>query len=163
MSWFKKKKELNDIKTDTSILPDQRKCKHIWWDSDPFFEFSWNVYQNESNRKKNKKEQLGRLRIKIIESYVCCNCGERHNESLQETEIEDITRDQALEEIHKTKEEYKDFCRPRAKVEDEINDLIYKIDRNLLQTLAIYQPYKVGSVINSNVQVPTLEKFLKGE
>lgn len=163
MGWFKKKQSsvIESEEFITSITP--KECQHIWWDSSPFFEFNWNAYQSEYNRKKNKTEQLGRLRIEITESYVCCNCGERHNEILQKIEIEDITRDQALEEVHKAKEEYKDFCKPRAKVEDEINDLKYKIDRNLLQTLAIYQPHKIGSIIDNNVQVPTLEKFLNGE
>ena len=107
MNWFKKKQNPETVLEETiaSIIP--KECQHIWWDSSPFFEFSWNAYQSEYNRKKDKKEQLGRLRIEITESYVCCNCGERHNEILQKIEIEDITRDQALEEVHKTKEEYK--------------------------------------------------------
>lgn len=161
MSWFKKKEnpktEFEEI--ITSIAP--KECQHLWWDSSPYFEFNWTSYCNDYNRRRDKKEQLGRLRVEITEAYVCCNCGERHNETLQKVEIDDITRDQALEEISKIKEEYKDFCKSRAKVEDEICDLKYKIDRQLLQTIAVYQPKKVGSVLNTDI--PILEKFLNGE
>lgn len=160
MSWFTKKKNNNKVE-EVSTLYVPKECEHFWWDSSPYFIFSWNVYYSEANKKREKEKQLGRLVTKIYETYICCKCKQRNDEVLQTIEIEDITRNNALIEIEKQKEEYKNFCKPRAEVEDEINDLIYGIDRNLLQTIALYQPQKVGSVINSNVNIPILDKFLK--
>lgn len=163
MSWFKKKKEVHSPKEETSILYTSKECEHLWWDSSPYFIFSWNVYCNESNKRKEKERQLGRLIVKIYETYVCCKCRQREDIVLQTIEIEDITRDNALIEIEKIKTEHKDFCKPRAEVEDKINDVLHNIDRELLNTLALYQPKTVGSVISSNIEVPILNKFLKGE
>lgn len=163
MSWFKKKKEVHSSEKETSILYTPEKCEHLWWDSSPYFIFSWRAYHDERNWKKEKEKQLGCLTAKIYETYICCKCKERDDTVLQTIEIEDITRDNALIEIEKRKAEYKDFCKPRAEVEDKINDVLHNIDRELLNTLALYQPKAVGSVISSNIEVPILNKFLKGE
>ena len=96
MSWFKKKKEVYSPKEETPILYTPKECQHLWWDSSPYFMFSWNAYHNESNKKKEKDKQLGRLTIKIYESYICCKCKQRDDRTLCTTEIEDITRDNAL-------------------------------------------------------------------
>lgn len=158
MNWFKKKKE---SVIEIPVVP--KECSHIWCDFSPYMSSFWQVYYNDANRKRKKEEQLGVLKIKIFEPYVCVLCHKREDATLLTKEIKDITRDAALKIISDTQNRYDKFCAPHAEVEDKINDLIHNINREFLERIALYQPEKVGSIINPYEKVPTLSKFLKGE
>ena len=162
MAWFNFKKKKEEVKLETSYEPPQeQKCSHLWCDFPPYLEFWWTCYHNEYNKRLAKEKQLGWLSAEITESYVCCKCSERDDKVLYRIKIEDITRNDALVEIDRIKKEHKDFCKPRAEVEDKISDLQHKINRDLLRSLSLYNPAMVGS--NFPNDLPILTKFLKGD
>jgi hypothetical protein len=162
MAWFNFRKKKEEVKLETSYeTPREQKCSHLWCDFPPYLEFWWTCYRNEYNKRLAKEKQLGWLSAEITESYVCCKCSERDDKVLYRIKIEDITRNDALVEIERIKKDHKDFCKPRAEVEDKISDLQHKINRDLLRSLSLYNPAMVGS--NFPNDLPILNKFLKGD
>lgn len=152
MSWFKKKK-IESIPTSI-IEPKIKECQHIWCDFSPYIAYEFE-YENK------EISDFGTLKIIIYEPYVCCNCSKRETIELSKDVYYHIKYKEIKEIIEKKKQEHQNFTKPRARVEDEINDLIHKIDRNLLQTIGVYQPQKLGSTFSSTSQLPILETFLK--
>ena len=72
---------------------------------------------------------------KIIEPYICITCGERKNVVLEEADWSNIdveTRDKWFEEA---RQKYKDYLKPRAIVEDMINNIILVKDPGALAVM----------------------------
>ncbi len=151
--WFLKKKE-EPIQT---YEERPKECQHKWRDFDPIMKFSF--YPYHENEDKNKK---GQLKISMKESYVCCLCLDREDRTLCSWVFENLTQEEAYKKVQDFKKEYEGFYKPEAKIEDEILDMQYNIDREFLRNLALYHPEKVGSSFQSITRVPTLSEF-KGD
>lgn len=88
-----------------------------------------------------------KFKIQIIEPYVCVWCGNRKNMILQTVSREgDLASEKAMIEATKSLlNTYEDKIRPRAYVEDEINDM-QLVDRDYLRALALLHPEKLNGM-----------------
>ena len=85
--------------------------------------------------------------IRIIEPYVCVWCGDRKNQVLQEIVREGnmASKSEMVEVTKSLMDTYGDKIRPRAFVEDEINDM-QLVDRDYLRALALIHPEKLNGM-----------------
>ena len=89
----------------------------------------------------------GMFSIRIIEPYVCVWCGDRKNQVLQEIVREGnmASKSEMVEVTKSLMDTYGDKIRPRAFVEDEINDM-QLVDRDYLRALALIHPEKLNGM-----------------
>lgn len=133
----KKKKEEPIVEIQVPAAPPE--CKHKWKDFDWYVEWSYNPIYNNGVR-----ETYGELDIKVIESYLCLWCHERHNKVLRSIHFDSINEQEA-------KERFDEICknphiRPREEIEDEIADMEHSIDREYLSIVETMYPKHLGSV-----------------
>ena len=85
--------------------------------------------------------------IKVIEPYVCVWCGHRKNQVLQTVTREGkyATKSEMMNVTQSLMETYQGKIRPRAFVEDEINDM-QLVDRDYLRALALLHPEKLNGM-----------------
>lgn len=113
--FLRKKKPEQEI-----TIPElPKECIHKWRD------FAW--YINDSY-----DFSTGYLKIEIIEPYVCIHCKKRENVSLVSIKWNGLTGEEIRDKIKAYDERYADKLRPRAEIEDEINDF-QRVDRLYLQ------------------------------
>ena len=114
LPWMKKKKktEISPTGVEPTFTPPPAKvCKHTWKDFPWYIEGSYSKYPNGSS-----------YTMKVKEPYVCIYCGKREDKVLECIERDNITIQQADEILQSTTEAYAAYCKPRAIVEDMIND-----------------------------------------
>jgi len=69
----------------------------------------------------------------IIEPYICLTCGERKNVKLEGTRWTNITPDAREDEYAAVRKRYKKYLKPRAVVEDMINNILLVKDPDHLE------------------------------
>lgn len=125
------KKYIGETPVQPMIPERPRECDHKWKD------FSW--YDSTTYYEDNKV-----IRVDIYEPYVCCKCGKRDNRLLERVDIYAENYQEACAKVESFLEKYKDCMKPRAFLEDEINDF-QLVDREYLKFRDIVLGYKKGS------------------
>ena len=118
MSIFgKKKKEQpkEDFKLEIPQLPHE----HTWKDMPWYMEYEYNSGKQEAN-------------YKIIEPYICITCGERKNVCLEQRQWYGIDDEERNKQYNKIRNRYKKYLKPRAVVEDMINNILLVKDVDYL-------------------------------
>lgn len=117
MGFFKRKKKLTST-TELPVLPHDCIMKDMPW-------FMTTEYNGEERT----------ASYKIIEPYICITCGKRIDKVLEENHWSNITsewRDKWYEDVRKN---YKKYLKPRAIVEDMINNIILVKDAKRLEMI----------------------------
>lgn len=94
--------------------PQSINCQH------KFQDFPWYL---ESNMYTGTYTSQNRLVYKLIEPYVCIYCGERRDIVLEQREITGYSKSDMKKMIENVQETYSDRIKPRAIIEDMVNDL----------------------------------------
>ena len=114
---FKKKKE--EQKQEFPVIPEIPH-QHVWKDMPWYMEIEYNGTHKTAS-------------YKIIEPYICVTCGERKNVCLEKQEWTNVDSGWRDEEYAKIRKRYKDYLKPRAVVEDMINNILLVKDPGYLQ------------------------------
>lgn len=93
------------------ITPPPKVCNHAWKD------FPWYIIGQYT-----KYAYTTHYEYNIYEPYVCIYCGERKDVRLEHLERDNISIQEADELLNDAHETYKDYIKPRAIIEDMIND-----------------------------------------
>lgn len=139
MAFWNRKKTEATITPNKDMLygPDLKKpvCAHKYRDFHWYIEGEYYAHPSDM------------FSIRIIEPYVCVWCGDRKNQILQEVVRRgDMASKSEMVEIAKSlMDTYGDKIRPRAFVEDEINDM-QLVDRDYLRALALIHPEKLNGM-----------------
>lgn len=85
--------------------------------------------------------------VRVVEPYVCVWCGHRKNQVLQTVTREGTyaTKSAMMDITQSLMETYQSKIRPRAFVEDEINDM-QLVDRDYLRALSLLHPEKLNGM-----------------
>ena len=118
MFWFKKKK---DTKQENFQLPEMLH-EHTWKDM-PWY---MKVYYNGTSKTAG---------YEIIEPYICVTCGERKNVTLEKEDYSNIGVEERENIFKKVRIRYKKYLKPRAVVEDMINNILLVKDPERLAML----------------------------
>lgn len=116
MGLFNRKKKQEEL-----VIPEVPH-EHIWKDMPWYMEIEYNGTQNTA-------------KYEIIEPYICITCGERKNVVLEKQSWQNISSTDRDEEYEKIKKEYKKYLKPRAVVEDMINNILLVKDPERLAML----------------------------
>ena len=116
----KKKESVKDIELEIPKLPHE----HTWKDM-PWY---MGTYYNGTNKTAG---------YKIVEPYICITCGERKNVVLEEMDWANINPDDREKEYTAIRKRYKRYLKPRAVVEDMINNILLVKDPNYLDTVEV--------------------------
>lgn len=119
MGIFRRKKMADQLPTYELAIPEI-KHEHTWKDMPWYMEEEYSGTQNTAE-------------YKIIEPYICITCGERKNVVLEKCAWQHITPKDRDEEYLKVKRRYKEYLKPRAVVEDMINNILLVKDPSYLQ------------------------------
>ena len=139
MAFWNRKKTEATVTPNKDMLygPDLKKpaCAHKYRD------FHWYI------EGEYRAHPPGMFSIRIIEPYVCVWCGDRKNQVLQEIVREGnmASKSEMVEVTKSLMDTYGDKIRPRAFVEDEINDM-QLVDRDYLRALALIHPEKLNGM-----------------
>ena len=139
MAFWNRKKIEATVTPNKDMLygPDLKKptCAHKYRD------FHWYI---EGEYRAHSPSMFS---IRIIEPYVCVWCGDRKNQVLQEIVREGnmASKSEMVEVTKSLMDTYGDKIRPRAFVEDEINDM-QLVDRDYLRALALIHPEKLNGM-----------------
>ena len=139
MAFWNRKKIETTVNPNKDMLygPDLKKpvCAHKYRD------FHWYI------EGEYRAHPPGMFSIRIIEPYVCVWCGDRKNQVLQEIVREGnmASKSEMVEVTKSLMDTYGDKIRPRAFVEDEINDM-QLVDRDYLRALALIHPEKLNGM-----------------
>ena len=134
MAFWAKKNKSPTIETPT-IVDTKPVCSHKYRD------FHWYIEGEYRAHSPTKFE------IRIIEPYVCVWCGNRKNQVLQTVTREGqyATKNEMANITQSLIDTYGDKIRPRAFVEDEINDM-QLVDRDYLRALSLIHPEKLNGM-----------------
>ena len=95
--------------------------------------------------------------VSVCEPYVCIYCGERKNVALERvTWNGGVKRGELQREIERMQTEYKDLVRPKAIVEDMVNDAIL-VDRETLKYWG--QLHNIGKQQQKETEEERLERY----
>lgn len=115
MNWFKRKKE--EINIEISELKHTCVMKDMPW----YMEVEYSGTNHTAS-------------YKIIEPYICINgCGKRIDKVLERCSWQNITAKDRDEEFAKAQKRYKKYLKPRAVVEDMINNILLVKDPEHLE------------------------------
>ena len=121
MGFFHRKKKAESTQpVEIPVLPHE----HVWKDMPWYMEVEYNGSHKTAS-------------YAIIEPYICVTCGARENKTLErETwqNIDSSTRDEYYAKIHK---KYRKYLRPRAVVEDMINNILMVKDPEYLDMIEV--------------------------
>ena len=112
---FKKKKQEINLDLNT-------KHKHVYKD------FPWYLITEFDSDKRTAS-------YRIVEPYVCILCGNRIDKTLEQISYMGINTKDRNMVFSAVKEKYKDYLKPRAIVEDMINNVLLVKDPAYLHTL----------------------------
>ena len=93
-----------------------------------FKDFPW--YMEIGYDGKNKTAEYH-----IIEPYVCITCGERIDKVLEKNSWTNITNEEREKIFNRVENKYKKYLKPRAVVEDMINNVLLVKDPGRLEML----------------------------
>lgn len=114
LPWMKKKNktEISPTGANSNLTPPPQICKHTWKDFPWYIEGRYSKYASGSSN----------YTMEVKEPYVCIYCGKREDKLLERIERDNITLQQADEILQNTTAMYTEYCKPRAVIEDMIND-----------------------------------------
>ena len=116
---FKKKVNEKDNSVEIEFkVPHE----HTWKD------MPWYMITEYSESKQTASYQ-------IIEPYICITCGERKDVKLESTQWNGITVEERKKFFQEVRDKYKDYLKPRAVVEDMINNILLVKDAQHLNML----------------------------
>lgn len=116
---FKKKVNEKDNSVEIEFkVPHE----HTWKD------MPWYMLTEYSEAKQTASYQ-------IIEPYICITCGERKDVKLEGTHWNGVTVEERKKFFQEVKDRYKDYLKPRAVVEDMINNILLVKDPEYLDTV----------------------------
>ena len=98
---------------------------------------------------------------KIVEPYICITCGERKNVTLERQDWSNISAADREKEYNAVRKRYKDFIKPRAIVEDMINNILLVKDARRLNMLEKMYGYPHQNIGTSAEQMQVKEIELK--
>ena len=96
--------------------------EHTWKD------MPWYMMTEYSESKQTASYQ-------IIEPYICITCGERKDVKLEGTRWNGVTVEERKKFFQEVKDKYKDYLKPRAVVEDMINNILLVKDPEHLKMM----------------------------
>ena len=132
MGLFNRKKKIEDTK---EIIIPELPHTHTWKDM-PWY---MNTTYSECDKSAN---------YEIYEPYICITCGERKNVLLEERHWKGLTSEQREEFYQKVRARYKKYLKPRAIVEDMINNIILVKDAqrlNMIEKMYGFPHQNVGT------------------
>lgn len=115
MNWFRKNKK----STNTDITIPEIPHVHTWKDMPWYMEVEYSGTEKTAS-------------YHIIEPYICIVCGERKNVCLEKECWEHIDSNIRDEYYMKVRKRYKKYLKPRAVVEDMINNILLVKDPSYL-------------------------------
>ena len=118
MGIFSRKKD-TPIPQYEPVFPEI-KHEHIWKDLPWYMEVEYSGTKNTAQ-------------YEIIEPYICITCGERKNVVLERSAWQNISSSDRDEEYKKIYKRYKKYLKPRAVVEDMINNILLVKDPEHLE------------------------------
>ena len=118
MGIFSRKKDIS-IPQYEPVFPEI-KHEHTWKDLPWYMEVEYSGTKNTAQ-------------YEIIEPYICITCGERKNVVLEKCAWQNITAKDRDEEFAKVQKKYKRYLKPRAVVEDMINNILLVKDPEHLE------------------------------
>lgn len=134
------------------VSPPKIPHEHVWKDM-PWYtkaEHTSNNYQRTTV-------------FSVIEPYICITCGERKDEVLEQHVWKNVDSSFVKKNINALEEQYKDYLKPKAIVEDMIRDILYVKDPHRLQMVerTLGTPHKnCGSSTNSigenKIEIPKI-------
>ena len=113
MGLFSKKKKQKEL-----IIPNMPH-EHTWKDMPWYMEVRYN----------GENKTAG---YEIIEPYICVTCGERKNVRLESEDWSNISAQEREKIYSKIRNRYKKYLKPRAVVEDMINNILLVKDPDYL-------------------------------
>ena len=113
MGLFSKKKKQKEL-----IIPNMPH-EHTWKDMPWYMEVRYN----------GENKTAG---YEIIEPYICVTCGERKNIRLEAEDWSNISAQEREKIYSKIRNRYKKYLKPRAVVEDMINNILLVKDPDYL-------------------------------
>lgn len=119
MGIFHRKKISDQLPTYELAIPEI-KHEHTWKDLPWYMEAEYNGAKNTAQ-------------YEIIEPYICITCGERKDVVLEKCAWQNITTKDREEEFAKVQKKYKKYLKPRAVVEDMINNILLVKDPEHLE------------------------------
>lgn len=117
MGFFKRKKKLTST-MELPVLPHDCIMKDMPW-------YMTIQYDGEERT----------ASYKIIEPYICITCGRRVDKVLEENHWANITKEFREKQYEEVREKYKKYLKPRAIVEDMINNIILVKDAKRLEMI----------------------------
>ena len=122
MNWFRKKNKKPELSIEDILPPHEHTWKDMPWYMEEEYsgEERWALYR-------------------IIEPYICITCGERKNVVLDKTRWDNITsvdREKFYKEVRHT---YRKYLKPKAVVEDMINNILLVKDPEYLDTVEAFR------------------------
>ena len=114
--WFFKHKEKQE---DIPVLPTFEH-EHTWKDMPWYMEINYNTSNKTAS-------------YEIIEPYICVTCGERNDKILEKTSWAGISAKARDEEYEKVRKLYSKYLKPKAVVEDMINNILLVKDPGHLE------------------------------
>lgn len=121
MGIFNKKKKQAEAPVDIEEIL-KLSHKHVWKD------MPWYMDVHYSGRDKTAD-------YSIIEPYICITCGERKNKVLETISWANISPEDREKEYAAVRKRYKKYLRPRAVVEDMINNILLVKDPDALESI----------------------------
>lgn len=118
MGIFNRKKKEEEVPTPTFEFKHEHTFKDFPWYMETGYDGS--VHTAE---------------YRIIEPYVCITCGERINKVLEKNSWNGISVEAREKEFNKARNRYKKYLKPRAVVEDMINNVLLVKDPQRLEML----------------------------
>lgn len=118
MSIFNRQKKVKE----NTIHAIELKHEHV------FKDFPWYIEIGYDGKNKTAK-------YRIIEPYVCITCGERIDKVLEKNSWTNITNEEREKIFNRVENKYKKYLKPRAVVEDMINNVLLVKDPGRLEML----------------------------
>ena len=119
MNWFKKKKASVEP-TEFPHLIHER----VWKDMPWYMVVRYNGQYKTAG-------------YSIIEPYICVTCGERKNTVLEEEEWSNIDAELREKKFNAVKKKYRKYLKPKAVVEDMINNILLVKDPEYLDMVEV--------------------------
>ena len=112
--WFSRRKKVKEI-----TIPETPH-EHTWKD------MPWYIHYEYDGGNKKAEYQ-------IMEPYICITCGERKDVQLESRHLTGVNYEEGMGFIKEVEKKYKRYIKPRAVVEDMINNILLVRDPQYLE------------------------------
>ena len=120
MWWFKKKNKKQEQEQRLTIQAPPH--EHTWKDMPWFLQYEYDGGQSKAE-------------YTVIEPYVCITCGQRKNVELESRNLTGVSYEEGMKFIENVEKKYHKYLKPRAVVEDMINNILLVKDSSRLEML----------------------------